>query len=266
MAETVATVEIAGMESSEQPAAERAPSVIPGGMISRVAIVDAGAQRALHPDEATLAAELPEPRRASFIAGRLALRAALAAAVPSLSHAPLLRTPRGGPLVPSGAMGSISHKRTHAIALAAPCEKARVGDGAMTGTGQRHVGSDLEQRPSPSGTRIGKSHGLALRILTSRERSVLAALTPLAHLDATILRFALKEAVYKAIDPYVQRYVRFTEVELDVEAVSESSPTAGIAHVTLLLPERPALTVHAAWQLDDDWIIATAISEHTASS
>ena len=261
VAETDVIVEIDAMESSMEPVIERAPAIIPGGMISRVAIVGADVQVALHPDESALVSDLPEPGRPSFIAGRRALRSALEAAVPALAHAPLLRMPRGGPRLPEGAMGSISHKRTHAIALAAPAASADALETAKHGVIRRHVGIDLEQRPSPDGAHIDRSQALARRILTARELEALRALTGVAHLDATLLRFALKEAVYKAIDPHVQRYVRFTEVELDVEAASESHATWGIARVALLLPERPPLTVHAAWQLDDGWIVAAAMSE-----
>lgn len=265
MAETIAVVEIEPMESSEQPFVEPAPAMIPGGMISRVAIspvaiVDSAVTHALHAEELALASALPETRRASFVAGRRALRSALEAAVPQLPVPPLLRAPRGGPQVPHGAMGSISHKRTHAIALAAPSLTAGARDGSPEVTVHQHVGIDLEHRPSHESTRIDRSQALARRILTARERSALASLNGLAHLDALILRFALKEAVYKSIDPYVQRYVRFTEVELDVEAERATHPTAGIAQVTLLLRERPPLTVHTAWQLDEAWIVATAIS------
>jgi 4'-phosphopantetheinyl transferase EntD len=44
------------------------------------------------------------------------------------------------------------------------------------------------------------------------------------------LHFAIKEAIYKAIDPYVRRYVGFTEVELafagDAVTVTTALPFA----------------------------------------
>ncbi len=258
------------MESTEAPEVERAPALIPGGMISRVGIGTVAADvsledASLHPDEWALAADMPDAKRASFVAGRRALRAALVAAVPQVPHGPLLRTHRGGPLLPHGVMGSISHKRTHAVALAAPAPSHPGIEPTGRPGLRQHVGIDLEERPSAA--RADRSRALALRILTARERDVIDALTGYAHLDATILRFALKEAVYKAIDPHVQRYVRFTEVEVEVEVDVdtqeriEAGITTGLAHVALLLPERPPLTVHAAWQVEQHWIIATAISE-----
>jgi 4'-phosphopantetheinyl transferase EntD len=67
--------------------------------------------------------------------------------------------------------------------------------------------------------------------------------------------FSLKEAVYKAIDPFVERYVRFTEVELTLHDTGEAS-------VRLLLPEfaHGRVLVQARWTLEDDWIVATATS------
>ena len=69
------------------------------------------------------------------------------------------------------------------------------------------------------------------------------------------MHFEHKEAVYKAIDPFVERYVRFTEVELVV-----TQP--GDTQVTLLLPEMAngPTAVRATWQLDEEWIVATAYS------
>ena len=77
----------------------------------------------------------------------------------------------------------------------------------------------------------------------------------LAHRESTLVRFAIKEAVYKAIDPYVGRYVRFTEVELEVA-------DDGRAAVRLLLPEADMqrVQVEAHWRFEDRWIIAMARS------
>lgn len=242
MAETSPAVKIAGMQS---PVVTRAPAIIPGGMVASVHFEATMTASVLHPEESALAESLSESRRAAFVAGRLALRAALSAAAPGLAVTPLLRTGRGGPLVQRGASGSISHKRTRAIALAAP-----------EATGARHIGIDLEHRPSADSVvadHSAKHRSLAERILTSRELDALHALDALAYREATVLRFALKEAVYKAIDPEVQRYVGFKEVELDVGAE--------LVQVTLLLPERPNVAVRASWWMDDEWIVATAVSE-----
>ncbi|HVV53626.1 MAG TPA: hypothetical protein VHO06_28480, partial [Polyangia bacterium] len=71
----------------------------------------------LHPEEAAFARALPEGTRAGWVGGRVALRAALAA-IGVAAPEPLLATPRGAPRLPAGAVGSVSHKRTIAVALA----------------------------------------------------------------------------------------------------------------------------------------------------
>ena len=206
------------------------------------ALLESGA---LHSAEAALAMTLPTSRRAAFVAGRVALRAAIHAVapgtddVPLLLARPLLRTTRGAPTLPAGVLGSISHKRTHALAI------------ALAGN-RGHVGVDLEERPNATDA---LRPSIAPRILTAREQDALTSLDPLAHRDATLLRFALKEAIYKAIDPIVGRYVRFTEVEVGVH-------DDGRADVRLLLPEFAQQFWHvvARWHRDDRWIVATARS------
>jgi enterobactin synthetase component D len=114
------------------------------------------------------------------------------------------------------------------------------------------VGVDLEERPT---ARDLERPSIASRVLTAAERDVIDGLELPSHREATLVRFAIKEAVYKAIDPYVGRYVRFTEVELDVSH-------DGQATVRLLLPEPAMQRVHveARWRFEDRWIIAMARS------
>ena len=144
---------------------------------------EAGALARLAPAEQARAAELGPVRRREFIAGRTALHLALD------SDAPVLSDDRGAPIVPAGWVGSVSHKRALAAALVAP-----VGAG--------RIGVDLELAVPPRGD-IGP------RVLTARE---LAALTGGGR--GVTLRFAIKEAIYKALDPWVQRMVAFQEVEI----------------------------------------------------
>lgn len=208
------------------------------GVLASVSIGD-HAEEGLHAHERELVRTMAPQRRATFAAGRQALRAAIAAVAPSHADHPLLQTLRGAPQLPPGITGSISHKRTRAVAIAAP------SSGEL-------VGVDLEARPNAADA--GKL-SISDRILTSAERDAIAHLDALAHREATLIRFAIKEAIYKAIDPYVQRYVRFTEVELDVR-------TDGTALARLMLPELPddEVTVESHWRLDDTWIIAMARS------
>lgn len=147
----------------------------------------------LDPVEQRRAAELGEIRRREFIAGRSALHLALAHAPP----APILSDDRGAPILPVGWVGSISHKGSHAVALVAPA-------------GAGHIGVDLELAAPPR-------QDIARRILTPREQAMLPD-----RGRAVTLRFAIKEAIYKALDPYLRRHISFLEAELELsgEAVT----------------------------------------------
>jgi enterobactin synthetase component D len=160
---------------------------------------EAAALARLAPAERDRAAQLGPIRRGEFIAGRTALHLALG------SDAAILSDDRGAPALPPGWLGSVSHKRALAAALVAPA-----------GAGQ--LGVDLELAAPPR-VDIGR------RVLTAREQ---AELTDGGR--GVTLRFSIKEAIYKAIDPYVRRYVGFTEVELafagDAVTVTTALPFA----------------------------------------
>jgi 4'-phosphopantetheinyl transferase EntD len=153
--------------------------------------------------------------------------------------APLPSDDRGAPVLPAGWVGSISHKGTRAAALVAPDEGARIG-------------LDLE-RAAPPRLDIGS------RILTPAERAALAQLPPHAYGLAVTLRFAIKEAIYKAVDPFVRRYVGFTEVELEVR-------DDGSCAVRVLDPARLPVVVSATWrEVDGHWLTtarARRVSTH----
>jgi enterobactin synthetase component D len=144
----------------------------------------AGALARLPAEEQHHARSLTEIRRRDFVAGRLALHEALADFA-----VPLLPDDRGAPQLPAGRVGSVSHKGAVAAALVAP-------------GGAGWVGIDLERAAAP---RLD----IARRILTPRE---LVGLPDRGR--AVTLRFSIKEAIYKAVDPHVRRFVGFTEVEL----------------------------------------------------
>jgi 4'-phosphopantetheinyl transferase EntD len=123
----------------------------------------------------------------TFDAGRRALREALG------EDHEIPRDDRGAPVVPRG-HGSIAHKagpeRVIAAAIAAP----------------HLVGIDIERALAPR-------QPIETRILTPREQAALGS-----DRRYVALAFAIKEAIYKAVDPVVRRYVAFTEVELDLDA------------------------------------------------
>jgi 4'-phosphopantetheinyl transferase EntD len=206
----------------------------------RLALVGAGR---LHPREASLADLLPAARRGTFVGGRMAIREALRRTVAdTIAIPPVLRSMRGAPLLPPGMVGSISHKQHIALAVVAP----RAGR-------LRHAGVDLELRPTSHDL---ERPSIASRILTERERIALYAATTdeLERRERTLVHFAIKEAVYKSVDPFVERYVRFAEVELEIGTDS--------ADVTLLLPElsEDDVQVRAQWHMDGPWIVASAFS------
>lgn len=176
-----------------------------------------GALAALPEAERELAETFSGSRRRELIAGRTAIHAILDGA-----HA-VLSNDRGAPVVPSGYSGSISHKLTRAAALLAPAEHG-------------HIGVDLE-RKAPTKLDI------ASRILTANEARVTGV---------ELLRvFAIKEAIYKAIDPMVRRYVGFQEVEL---VVGE----AGHVDVHVVDADKLPVVIEAWWfELEHHWL-ATA--------
>jgi 4'-phosphopantetheinyl transferase EntD len=181
--------------------------------------LDDGDESDLFPDEQALADKLGPIRRREMIAGRSAIRHALG------MHVAVLPDDRGAPQLPEGWVGSISHKGARAAALVAPA-----------GTG--FVGIDIEvAQPS--------RQSIESRILTPHEQS------RLRDRREVTLYFAIKEAVYKAIDPIVRRYVGFTEVEIDLAA-------DGSCEIRVLDVERLPVSVEAAWQERDGFWLATA--------
>jgi enterobactin synthetase component D len=170
-------------------------------------------------NEIAIAAERGPVRRREFVAGRAALRSLLGEPVA------IMPDDRGAPMLPAGWVGSISHKGERAAALI-----AAAGDG--------FVGLDIELAV-PARTAIER------RILTAREQQ---------HVrdgrDVT-RSFAIKEAIYKAIDPIVRRYVGFTEVELEVHG--DGTCTVHVVDVSRL-----PVVVEAWWQERAGLWLATA--------
>ena len=132
---------------------------------------------------------------AALAAPRRAARAALRRLLPTAGA--IGSDDRGAPILPPGWVGSLTHKGARAAALLAPDDGARLG-------------VDLEVAAPPR-LDIGR------RVLTDGERARLRHLDAAAYGRAVTLRFSIKEAIYKAVDPFVRRYVGFTEVELDVD-------------------------------------------------
>ncbi|MGE0549661.1 MAG: 4'-phosphopantetheinyl transferase [Kofleriaceae bacterium] len=194
------------------------------GLCSIVELPDdafANALAALPEREQAIAATVSEVRRRELIAGRTVLHDALRQLDPSLADFAIIADDRGAPVLPPGWVGSVSHKSTRAAAL------------VCRDSGPR-IGVDLELAAPPR-------QDIATRILTPRELEALAD-----RGAGTTLRFSIKEAIYKAVDPFVRRYVAFTEVELEI--------ADGIAHVSSEL----ALDIDTTWRELDGYWLATA--------
>ena len=149
----------------------------------------------LAPEESEHARTLKGYRQPEFVGGRLALRAAFR----SMGIAPptVLPDERGQPQFPAGLVGSVSHKRDLAIAMV-----ARETDGTL--------GVDLED-PGPA------RPGIASHILRPAELALVQSLeSEERQWVATLIRFSVKEAIYKALHPWVRRYVGFKEAEVQL--------------------------------------------------
>ncbi len=129
-------------------------------------------------------------RRAEFSTGRLLAKRAVgelgirARSIPSL--------PNRQPIWPEGAVGSITHSRRYAVAVACP------------GSLFAGVGIDLERT-----NRV--SEKVAPRTMTERERAGTGTGWPPF---APTANFCAKEAVFKAVNPIVGLMIGFKEVEI----------------------------------------------------
>jgi enterobactin synthetase component D len=189
----------------------------------------------LPPEEAALAATWGDARVRTFVAGRLALRAALEELGAEV-RGPILRTARGAPVLPPGVRASVSHKDEVAVALVA---ERVAGDDAS------HVGVDVELLSPPRSD-------VSRHVLTDAERAELAPLDEEARRRALLVRFSLKEALYKALDPFVQRYVGFLEVE------ARPLDDGGAAFQLDLAEGALAFHAEGRWLVQGDVVLTTA--------
>jgi enterobactin synthetase component D len=201
-----------------------------------VRIPDAGADldalvdSALAPEEKTRAGTLPALRRRTWAGGRAAMREVLRRA--GLPSPAIFADDRGAPLLPGGVTGSITHKEGLAAALVAVESRARVG-----------IDVELDH---------ARSTDISSRVLAEDEAAELAHLDRDARAREVLLRFSAKEAIYKAIDPFVRRYVAFEEV-------SVSTHEDGTAAVTPRLKGREGpFAIEVRWLRFDGIVLTTA--------
>ena len=183
--------------------------------------------KGLHPEEQTAAEKLLTRRQITWTGGRLAMAQALRAA--GGRSCSILSDDRGAPCMPAGFVGSISHKDTMAMAMVSP-DKGRT------------LGLDLEflEPPRPR---------IARKILTPAEHEEIKALPAAEQWRATLLRFSLKEALYKAIDPLVRRYVAFKEVEVRPRS-------DGRAEIHMNLVQGEVLQAELSWFEEGGWLVS----------
>jgi enterobactin synthetase component D len=186
----------------------------PHGVLSAVVIPDRpdpvpdGALAALDEAERSHAAGLRGYRQVAFVGGRIALAAARRQL--GAPAGPALPDGRGAPTLPEGWVGSISHKRDLAIAMV-----ARAAGGTL--------GVDLEDYGPP---RLS----IADRVLRPGELEAVSHLPEDRRWIATVVRFSIKEAIYKALDPWVHRYVDFLEAEVTPNLAGNARVSLHLQH------------------------------------
>jgi phosphopantetheine--protein transferase-like protein len=181
-------------------------------------------------DERAHAAGLPFRRRITWVGGRVALHRALERA--GQQAGAILATERGAPSLPPGIAGSVSHKEGLAVALVAPAAGWRVG-------------IDIERMRVPRAE-------IERHVLTEGERQELTAFRLEERWREVLLRFSAKEAVYKALDPFVRRYVSFQEVTVRPEPQG-----GGRVQLALKGGEGP-FQVEMGWEIDEQFVLTTA--------
>ena len=139
---------------------------------------------------------------------------------------------RGAPLLPAGVAGSITHKEGLAAALVAFEPRAKLG-------------VDIEMD-------VPRSQDLSSRVLAEDEAAELASLDAVALAREVLLRFSAKEAVYKALDPWVRRYVGFKEVSVSTRSDGTALVTTHLEHA-----EGP-FDIDARWCRFEGIVLTTA--------
>eukprot|EP00977_Amphora_coffeiformis_P010172 scaffold2363_cov159-Amphora_coffeaeformis.AAC.34 len=191
----------------------------------------------LHPLEVDYASRIiSDATQKSFVGGRLALRKAMEC---QMHDCVILKDAHGRPNIPRSFRGSISHKGDVAVAMVAPATTERETVWA--------IGVDLEVRQKGR-SRIGN------RILTVSEQGNLGFVDGILAEEEVLLRFSLKEALYKAMHPLICQYVGFQEAEVQ--------PLAnGTVHVELNLKSgahKDFASVSAHWKALDDYFLTSA--------
>ena len=191
---------------------------------------------ALAPAEHARAMALPGPRRRTWTGGRMAMREALDRMALPLEA--VASDDRGAPVLPAGVAGSITHKERLAAALVAFETRACLG-----------VDVEID---------VARPLDIASRVLRDAELDELDGLDAAERAREVLLRFSAKEAIYKALDPFVRRYVEFKEM-------SVSPRPGGTALVTPYLRDGEGpFVIEVRWRRFDGIVLTTARIERGA--
>lgn len=146
----------------------------------------------LHPEEQTYADSLRGFRKMHWVGARLATTTAFQ----SLGYGspPVLSDPWGAPTSGQDLSISITHKRHAAFAIVARSEHGSLG-------------IDLEDLAPIR-------EGIAARVLRDEERRDVEKMDPERGWISTVIRFSVKESIYKALAPRHRRYIEFQEAEV----------------------------------------------------
>lgn len=173
----------------------------------------------LQPDDFARCGIAPAPgaakRQSEYLAGRLCARQALRQ-LTGTATVPACGADRA-PQWPAGTVGSITHSAGWAAAVVGPR------------TRYQGLGLDAERLLSSA-----RAQRLATEILSPGERLQAATLDPEAHALLVSLTFSLKESLFKALYPLVQRRFYFQDAEL------LNHDPAGTAELQLLRSLSPA--------------------------
>lgn len=181
--------------------------------------------------------EAASKRQAEYLAGRVCAHEALrlATGTPGMPATGADRAP----LWPAGATGSITHGAGFAAALAAPREE------------WLGLGLDVERRLSPA-----RADRLAGQILTPGELRSWSNLDEERRALLLTLTFSLKESLFKALYPLVQRRFYFHDAEL---LDHDEDGQARLRLLTELSPQwRRGAQIDGQFQLIDEHLLSLA--------
>jgi 4'-phosphopantetheinyl transferase EntD len=154
------------------------------------------ADHQLFPEELACVRHAVERRRAQFATGRVCARRALA--MLGLPETPIIVGPGGAPRWPSGVVGSITHTALYCAAVVKPSPPWRA------------VGLDAEEL-APLGAAIENA------VSTEAERRWLSGFSGQERDTHVLLLFSAKEAYYKLQHPLTNRFLDFSEVEIEAD-------------------------------------------------